>query len=177
MSEQSLFLCVTLSSDVINKLTYVQGLIKQQYGGNFSYPTSFHITVDCLSDNWGDIAIANKAMQKFSSRNNKKFEVMANKVNFFNGNICWVGVDNYYPLKLLKEQVEEDFKNTGFTLKKEKFPSYIPHITMGFDVIEDKLKKIEFEPISFTVDNITLSNGLKINEEYSNSVLYRADLK
>ena len=177
MSQQSLFLCVSLTDEVIRKLTYVQGLIKSKYSGDFCYPTSFHITIDSLSNDWNDINLTSKAMQLFEKRGVKKFEVVANKVNFFNGNICWVGVDNYLPLKNIKSQIDEDLKIVGFNAKQEKFKSYIPHITMGYDVPENKLIKIQFDPIPFTVENITLSNGLKINDEYLNSILYQANLK
>ena len=175
----SLYLAVEIDDKTKQLLAQKQLILKQNcVKGEWEDPTRFHITVRFLAN---DDRMHEKAMEALKlwgdTYQPKQFQAFAKDFHKFEQGVMWIGVDQSFPLYEAKYQIEDCFMKVGNQLSKGDFPSYIPHITMGYDVQESPTLNWNFEPIPFVINNISLWNGFKVNSKYIHNFLYRVDLK
>lgn len=171
----SLYLAVTISDkQTRDTLGLYQTQLKQQLEGDWVDSTTFHITVEHLGNDEVDSKKVINGLKLFEERYKpKSFYAFATKVNRFEQNVLWIGVNNSFKLYEMRYQILDMLKETGYQKMESKFEGYTPHITMGFKV-EDKSFVCDIKKVPILIDNITLWNSFKCNGAYVENKLYVA---
>jgi 2'-5' RNA ligase len=178
----SLYLAIELNDQTKSQLAIYQTVLKQNsVSGEFDDPTRFHITVRFLSEDCVEPNLAIQALKLYETLYKpKKFEISAQNFGTFDGDdpATWIGVNNCLPLYQLKHDVDDCLETVGYPMPKDKFPNYVPHITMGFGLQIKPEFNLKFEPgISIVIDNVSLWNGFKANDTYIANYLYKVQMK
>jgi len=175
----SLYLAVEISDEDKNKLAEKQVYLKQHCTAEeFEDPTKFHITVRFVSENEQQHEKIIEALKLWQEKYQlSKFQVTAKNFGQFEQGVIWIGVHDCLPLYQMKHQIEECCIEVGNQLRKDDFPNYIPHITMGSGVQESSSLNTVFDGIPILVDNVSLWNGFKCNDSYIHNKLFDIKLK
>lgn len=174
----SLYLAFEISNEDKKKLENKQIYLKQNAYGDFSDPTTFHITLIFLSEHKNQSYLAIKALDLFKEKYNiKPFYVNACNFNRFEQGVEWIGINDFFPLIQIKKKMEECLKSVQFNLKKDNYPNYVPHITMGYNIEEYPSLNRQFEEIPILIDNISLWSSIKCNGQHIHNKIYGINFK
>ena len=176
----SLYIAVELDDKTKQLLSEKQLILKQNCKGDIEDPTRFHITIDFLGNDTQNIDLVIEAMKQVDKECNfKKIDAIAKNFYTFNNNsvVSWIGVENSFDLYKIKYALREAYEKVGYNPPKDKHDGYTPHITMAYNFeCNDNISK-EFDGIPFIIDNVSLWNGFKCNDEYIHNKIFGINLK
>lgn len=177
----SLYLAFDLKKEDIDKLSLKQTMLKQNSTGDFSDPSGFHITCSFIGETEKDNELVIEAMKNF--RDELQFDKTNGPINLeaknfyqFNKNVCWIGVNNSFPLYKIKKGIEKHMRLVGYQAKKDKFNGFTPHITMGYNVFINEDFNKTFNEIPITVEKLSLWHSLKCNGVHIKNSLFEIEL-
>lgn len=177
----SIYYAIEFDSETKNYIYQYQTILKQNsVSGDFSDKESFHITVlyvgNDIKDRKSYMEVLDKLKEKF---NPKPFEIYLQNFNFFDNNgdsegkIAWIGVKNSFPLYQLKYNIESIIKEMDLYVEPNRFNGYIPHITMGYNVVmSNTLNTVFVDDKPIKIKSICLWDSFKANDTYITNKIY-----
>jgi 2'-5' RNA ligase len=169
-----LFIAVCFPEDVNQHLLKSIDHLKSKATGNFTKPHNLHMTLVFIgeTDRMNDI----KSAMDDTCKNQAPFDLTLNKIGRFERgrtSLVWAGGLSK-KLPNVCESLVKNLIDKGFDIDKRKF---LPHITLGREVIfqskkkeeaDTFLKSIEFE-VSFEIDSVVLMSS----ERTDSGLVYR----
>ncbi|MBI4144554.1 2'-5' RNA ligase family protein [Candidatus Woesearchaeota archaeon] len=95
----------------------------------------------------------------------KRFETSTEKLKIFGRNALAFEIKQTKEMQELHERIMKETENLRQDIKKDKFvfAKYKPHMTIAYDVAEEKISELQKKPIKIAIDNICV---LQKNEKW-----------
>lgn len=177
------FIAIELEQETRDALaalqTEVQGRCRK---GNFTPADNFHLTLHFLGEvQTEDLDYLQEALWETAQRN-RPFRLTIDRIGFFprgNKGILWAGLEKNSYLQRLFSTLEKSLEQQGFARERK---SLSPHITLGREVepqrsFADVQKNTKVEPISFSVQRISLMESVRRGAKLVYIPKFRVDLK
>ena len=170
------FIGIELSESVKDSLfDWQQRLKPYALKGKFTSPTNYHLTLQFIGEATATEIDVLKSVVSSVTDTATPFELSLNHIGEFpkkNKSILWAGTDSSHSLNELYEKVHQTFSQYHLEMKKDL---YTPHVTLGRNLVlsesfEHIKKELDGNSIPITVDNITLFESTRINDQ----LVYRA---
>ncbi|MGI6212971.1 MAG: RNA 2',3'-cyclic phosphodiesterase [Christensenellales bacterium] len=165
-----LFIAINFPKPIKDKLTAAQLAVKEMaQKGRYTREENLHLTLVFIGQTPPErLCAIKKVMDEITA---PPFMITVNRLGAFGGrkgSIVWVGVERNKALFVLRVQLADALKKSGFDLEDRV---YKPHLTLGRDVVIDKnmLDKISFEPFSFRAESCELMSS----ENIGGTLVYR----
>jgi 2'-5' RNA ligase len=127
--------------------------------GNFTSENNLHLTINFI----GETNRAMNVKEVMSGINIAPFTLTLGKTGVFRrtgGDIYWIGAEKNAELDNLHKLLSESLRSKGFSLENR---DYMPHITLGREVVLKTTPNFDVPKMSMTVSRISLMNSERIN--------------
>jgi len=155
-----LFIAITLDKAAKQSLEEsIQALKNCSISGNFTRLENLHLTVIFI----GETENVKSVCDVMDKVNAPPLNIAINCIGKFDragGNIYWAGVDGDDTLFKIYRQLCENLSGAGFNIKNQK---YLPHITLGRQVVLSSEPDFSPDKITVSVGSLTLMESKRIN--------------
>jgi 2'-5' RNA ligase len=173
------FFAIEFDDSIKHYIETVQNIVRENsIKGNFSHEDNFHLTLKFI----GEVGEEKLTKLKYSLDSTVKqvqpFSIKFDRLGFFTKDakkIVWIGIRNEDKgLDQLYNTLEAFLFNNGFS---KDFRGYSPHITLARETVfmpgfEEKLSKIEIDPMEIRVNRVSLMESTRVNGKLKYRAIY-----
>ena len=126
--------------------------------GNFTTENNLHLTINFI----GETDRLKDIKEAMSEINIQPFTLSLGNTGVFRksgGDIHWIGIEKNPELGNLHKLLSDSLRSRGFSLENR---DYMPHITLGREVVLKFAPAFISEKLSMTVSHISLMNSERI---------------
>ncbi|MGE5626705.1 MAG: RNA 2',3'-cyclic phosphodiesterase [Solirubrobacterales bacterium] len=173
-----LFISVNFSLEVENQLENIINSLKGAVlKGRFTRRENLHITLVFI----GETKTSTDVIEALERLKEKSFSLCLSDLGCFKsrgGLICWLGVEKTRELFSVYNILREELKLRGVKLENRE---YVPHITLGRDVVFKEGCNIDiisksFKPIITKVEKVSLMKSENVNGKLKYTEIYSKSL-
>lgn len=165
------FIGVVLNDSVKEALFEVEQQLKLHCTrGNFTPLSNFHLTLQFIGDATDTEVEQFKAVIRETAEEVQSFDILLNNLGEFpkkNRSVVWAGPDSETKVTELYDILHDQLSQNELDIQKKPFT---PHITLGRNLaltepFDQITKKLSWDKIPVKIDNITLFESVRINDQ------------
>ncbi len=168
-----LFIAINFSDEVKNALKKsIVELKKQAASGNFTEVENLHATLVFIGET-NRVSVIKEAIDSAAP---ESFMLRVGGMGRFarsGGDIYWVGIERNPTLAELANKLSSALRSAGFNIDNRE---YKPHITIGREVMADRIVEFDAPTVSMTVNRISLMKSERINGRLTYTEIYGRQL-
>lgn len=168
-----LFIAINFHDKVKSEIfEYVKKLKTQSLKGTFTSINNIHLSLVFI----GESKRIDSIIKIISELKTKKFTIMLDRCSSFKGSskdIYWIGIKENHVLNKLYTELTEKLIREDFKIENRV---YIPHITIGREVILEKEFNMEIRQEFINVCNISLMLSHRLNGKLVYEEIFRKEL-
>lgn len=173
------FFAIEFDDSIKEYIKRVQNTVRENsIRGNFSYEDNFHLTLKFIGEVGEEKLTKLKSSLDGAVKQAEPFSLKFDKLGFFTKEakkIVWIGIRNEDKgLDQLYIALEALLFNNGFS---KDIRGYSPHITLARETVikpgfEEKLRKIEIDPMEISINKVSLMESARVNGKLSYKAIY-----
>lgn len=167
-----LFLSIPLDEKTKREIIVIRNKLRNHAeSGRFTQEENLHLTLVFL----GDVPKEQipTIINIMDSAKWIPFPLLLNRMRSFkkdNGSIYWLGCEKCPMLLKLQKELADKLRVAGF---KVEFKVFLPHLTLGRQIVSKKSLEQEFPPIVYNVNYFSLMQSDRTNRKLTYKEIHR----
>lgn len=171
-----LFIAINFEEIIKQRLLDLQKTIaSQSISGRWIRYDNLHLTLCFIGE--VNSSYKDKIIEILNGIKHKAFDIEISHIGEFrnrnNGDIVWIGIKENPLLQALGQELTKALNNIGLSIDNRP---YLPHITLGRQVVRAERYKIKNTTLSTKVKKLDLMLSERKNGKLIYSILYSKDL-